>query len=225
MADRIRITCSNCSVQLVVPGDSAGKFVNCQRCGTQFQIQSNQTSTGTPTRNSVPAPSKASPPVIRRQAKKIPLRSNQPQVPAEREWDEGYADAESILGTTKPRSPPRQRSRPVESDTVAPPQYSRNQGNEHNDQRYDQSLRQELQRGARFVRFSYAISIVRFTWQCQSKPYLIRPGQSAALKAMPYTIMALLFGWWGIPFGPIYTVAAIVSNLQGGIDVTDEVVG
>jgi hypothetical protein len=28
-------------------------------------------------------------------------------------------------------------------------------------------------------------------------------------------------GWWGIPWGPIFTVPALVTNLRGGIDVTE----
>ena len=30
--------------------------------------------------------------------------------------------------------------------------------------------------------------------------------------------------WWGIPWGPIYTVGCLSTNLKGGKDVTDEIV-
>jgi ATP-dependent phosphoenolpyruvate carboxykinase len=32
-----------------------------------------------------------------------------------------------------------------------------------------------------------------------------------------------LLGWWGIPWGPIYTIAAVVTNIRGGKDVTAEI--
>ena len=34
---------------------------------------------------------------------------------------------------------------------------------------------------------------------------------------------ALLFGWWGIPWGPIWTIGSLVTNLRGGRDITREV--
>jgi hypothetical protein len=36
-------------------------------------------------------------------------------------------------------------------------------------------------------------------------------------------MLSLLFGWWGIPMGILYTALALVTNLSGGCDVTDEV--
>jgi hypothetical protein len=39
------------------------------------------------------------------------------------------------------------------------------------------------------------------------------------LKAL-FTMVSLLLGWWGIPFGPIFTVRAVVKNLSGGQVVT-----
>jgi len=35
-------------------------------------------------------------------------------------------------------------------------------------------------------------------------------------KALRATIVTWLFGWWGIPFGPIYSIHAILRNLFGG---------
>ena len=31
-----------------------------------------------------------------------------------------------------------------------------------------------------------------------------------------YSLVAFLFGWWGIPWGPIYTLKSIGSNIAGG---------
>ena len=37
---------------------------------------------------------------------------------------------------------------------------------------------------------------------------------------IPYHI---IFGWWGIPWGPIHTVKSISVNNKGGIDVTNDI--
>jgi hypothetical protein len=55
-----------------------------------------------------------------------------------------------------------------------------------------------------------------------SSIYFIRAGHSAAGKALGYSLISLLFGWWGIPWGPIWTIATIVTNCRGGRDVTGE---
>ncbi|MCI0580585.1 MAG: hypothetical protein L0332_24230 [Chloroflexi bacterium] len=86
-------------------------------------------------------------------------------------------------------------------------------------------LHQQLQAGGKFVVFSYAISLVVITFKRDSGVYFIRPGQSAFLKGIQYTLLTLLLGWWGIPFGPIFSIWALVVNLGGGRDVTAQVTG
>jgi hypothetical protein len=47
--------------------------------------------------------------------------------------------------------------------------------------------------------------------------------QSCSVKAgVPYTLGTLLLGWWGIPWGPIYTVQAIAKNFSGGIVLSSQ---
>lgn len=87
-----------------------------------------------------------------------------------------------------------------------------------------EELQEEVNRGARFVHFYYAVSFIIATIKPETGLYLIRNGESAAKKGAFYTIISLLFGWWGIPYGPKHTIAAISTNLRGGKDVTDEVV-
>ena len=46
------------------------------------------------------------------------------------------------------------------------------------------------------------------------------------LHPVSYThlvIISALLGWWGIPFGPKFTLESIRTNMKGGKDVTDEV--
>ena len=81
----------------------------------------------------------------------------------------------------------------------------------------------ELARGARFVAYEYCISLLLITFKRGSAIYFIRAGESGLAKGLPYTLISLLFGWWGLPWGPIYTIGSFVTNLQGGKDVTSEV--
>ena len=82
----------------------------------------------------------------------------------------------------------------------------------------------ELQRGGKFVFFQYCISIVILTFKRSSGIYFIRYGESTTSKSIPFTLLSSVAGWWGIPWGPIYTVQALVTNMKGGKDVTKEVV-
>ena len=87
----------------------------------------------------------------------------------------------------------------------------------------EQEINRMLQNGASFVLFRFCISIVVMTFRRSSDIYFLRPGESAVAKGMPYTLLSLLFGWWGIPWGPIYTVSSLYKNLTGGENVTAEV--
>ena len=82
----------------------------------------------------------------------------------------------------------------------------------------------EIQRGARFVFFQYCISIVVLTFRRASDIYFLRQGESAVTKGLPFTLLSLVAGWWGIPWGPIYTIQSVYNNSRGGKDVTESVV-
>jgi hypothetical protein len=81
----------------------------------------------------------------------------------------------------------------------------------------------EIDRGARVVVFEYCISVLIMSFKRASDPYLIRPGEGRIGKALPWILLSLLFGWWGIPWGLIYTPWVLIVNLGGGRDVTSEV--
>lgn len=87
-----------------------------------------------------------------------------------------------------------------------------------------EQLQEEVNRGGRFVHYQYAVSFIVATIKPETGVYLIRKGESAVKKSAFFTILSFLFGWWGIPFGPKHTIAALRTNLRGGKDVTDEVV-
>lgn len=84
-------------------------------------------------------------------------------------------------------------------------------------------LNQELAKGGKFVIFTYAISIIIMTYRRPSnKVYFIRHNESAIKYGWPYLFLSFLFGWWGFPFGPIYTIQSIITAFRGN-DVTQEV--
>jgi hypothetical protein len=84
-------------------------------------------------------------------------------------------------------------------------------------------VRFELQRGGRFVLFQYCVSIIVVTFKRSSPIYFIRAGENPFGKGIGFTLLTLVAGWWGIPWGPIYSVQSIYRNLAGGKDVTKEV--
>jgi len=82
----------------------------------------------------------------------------------------------------------------------------------------------ELQRGARFVVFEFCISVLIMTFKNPTAVFFVRQGESAVSKGLPYSLCSLLLGWWGLPWGPIYTISSLVTNFRGGRDVTLELV-
>ena len=82
----------------------------------------------------------------------------------------------------------------------------------------------ELELGGRFVVYEYCISIILMTFKRPSDIYFIRVGEGAAARGLGFTLLTLFLGWWAIPWGPIYTIGALFTNLSGGRDVTAEVV-
>jgi hypothetical protein len=80
-----------------------------------------------------------------------------------------------------------------------------------------------LRSGARFVFYEYCISLIFVTLRRPSAIVLLRRSQCGLARGLPYTLLSLLLGWWGLPWGLIYTPLAVFTNLRGGRDVTAEV--
>lgn len=77
--------------------------------------------------------------------------------------------------------------------------------------------------GGRFVHYQYAFSIIIMTFRQPTDIYFVRATDSSLVKGLPFTLLTFVLGWWGIPWGPIYTVQSLWRNLSGGTDVTAEV--
>jgi hypothetical protein len=85
-------------------------------------------------------------------------------------------------------------------------------------------IRFEVQRGGKFVLYSYCVSVVVLTFRRTSDVYFLRSGESPVVKGLPWTLLTVLLGWWGIPWGPIYSIQSLILNLSGGKDVTSQLV-
>jgi hypothetical protein len=83
-------------------------------------------------------------------------------------------------------------------------------------------LRDALALGGRIVIFQYCISVLVLSFRRASPITFIPPGQSAIGKGTPYSLISLFVGWWGIPWGPIWTISTLITNLGGGKDLTRE---
>ena len=85
-------------------------------------------------------------------------------------------------------------------------------------------LSAELANGGRFVVYEYVISILIMTFYRSSNITFVKANENGIVKGLGFTFLTLLLGWWGIPWGPIRSVQALVTNFKGGKDVTDNVV-
>ncbi len=81
----------------------------------------------------------------------------------------------------------------------------------------------ELEKGAKFVVYEYAISLLIITFYRSSNYYFVRANENRLVKGLGFSLLTLVLGWWGIPWGPIRSFQALVINFQGGKDVTREV--
>jgi hypothetical protein len=84
-------------------------------------------------------------------------------------------------------------------------------------------ISRELAQGAKFVIFQFTISVIVMTFRRSSDIYFVRAGESAVVKGLPFTFLTLVLGWWGIPWGPIYSIGSLANSLSGGKDITQEV--
>jgi hypothetical protein len=83
-------------------------------------------------------------------------------------------------------------------------------------------VRSLVAQGAKFVVYSYCISLLVVTFKRPTAIYFIRPHESAVTPGLKYVAVSLILGWWGIPFGIIYTIGTTLTNLAGGKEITKE---
>lgn len=76
--------------------------------------------------------------------------------------------------------------------------------------------------GGRFVIYTYTISLLIISFRRSSELFLLRRGELPIKHGWPYLLISLILGWWGIPWGLIYTPQSIYYAFAGK-DVTQEV--
>jgi tetratricopeptide (TPR) repeat protein len=72
----------------------------------------------------------------------------------------------------------------------------------------------------RLTKLYYAFSflvITRHGWKTG-----IRCSRCRALDSLKWSCLSLLVGWWGFPWGPIYTIQALFANAPGGTQIKSE---
>lgn len=86
-----------------------------------------------------------------------------------------------------------------------------------------EQIRSALQAGGRCILFHYCVSCVFWSFKMTSPMKVIKPEELDAFSGIKYSLLSLLLGWWGVPWGPIWTISTVIKNVHGGTDVTEEV--
>jgi hypothetical protein len=86
-----------------------------------------------------------------------------------------------------------------------------------------QDLQDEVLNGGKFVIYQWCVSIIIMTFKQGTDIYFVKQGESRFAKSLPWTLLSLFLGWWGLPWGFIYTPSVLATNIGGGKDVTQEV--
>lgn len=83
-------------------------------------------------------------------------------------------------------------------------------------------IQMEVQAGGKFVIYQYCISILVMSFKRNSAIHFIRRDGTGNCS-WQYSLISLFLGWWGIPWGLIWTPMTMYTNTRGGIDVTQAV--
>ncbi len=81
-----------------------------------------------------------------------------------------------------------------------------------------------IKAGAKFIAYQYIISVPLFPPTKRfSKLYFITQNEKTSKYSLKYNLLCIFLGLWGLPFGPPSMIRTIISNLRGGLDLTDDV--
>ncbi|MBA2225749.1 hypothetical protein [Thermogemmata fonticola] len=75
----------------------------------------------------------------------------------------------------------------------------------------------------RWVCYEICYSFMLATVVCRSRPVATHSWKQRLSYGIGYSLLALLLGPWGIPWGIFHTLRILWLNLTGGIDVTPHV--
>lgn len=82
-----------------------------------------------------------------------------------------------------------------------------------------EELQRKLNAGRKLVVYQFAFSIVFISYKMSSPVHLVKVGERRK-AAILWSIVSILFGPWGVPWGPIYVYQSIKHNNQGGTAVS-----
>jgi len=88
-----------------------------------------------------------------------------------------------------------------------------------------EQLQHELSKGGKFVVYQYAVSLLVVSFRRSSGIYFVTADRPFTGPRLGYSLLSIIAGWWGVPWGPIFTIQSLWTNLSGGRDVTAQVVG
>ncbi len=86
-----------------------------------------------------------------------------------------------------------------------------------------QQILAQLQAGTRIIVFQYCFSYFYFSHKRNSPAFFVKFGETLWNRGMKYSLFSLFLGWWGVPWGPVWTISTIYRNFNGGIDITERV--
>ncbi|HEX7260217.1 MAG TPA: hypothetical protein VF258_00220 [Luteolibacter sp.] len=90
--------------------------------------------------------------------------------------------------------------------------------------REHRELAERVGRGERLVSYPFIVSIVILTSQrSMGGVRWVKSGDWPMAPLIRATVVTSLFGWWGIPFGPIFSGLSLFYLWRGGRDATKEV--
>jgi hypothetical protein len=72
------------------------------------------------------------------------------------------------------------------------------------------------------VRFEVCYSVLIATVRWQSAPVETTSAWHRVWLGLPYSLTSLALGPWGLPWGPVWTLVAIWTNLTGGVADDEE---
>ncbi|OIQ16901.1 MAG: hypothetical protein BM557_09125 [Flavobacterium sp. MedPE-SWcel] len=85
-----------------------------------------------------------------------------------------------------------------------------------------ESIIEQKDNGGKFVFYEYLIPRPLIApGRGASKIYFVKEGEKTKYH-VKYNTITLLWGWWGLPFGPAY-IPKTLKNNKTGIDVTEDV--
>jgi len=87
----------------------------------------------------------------------------------------------------------------------------------------DEAILADIRKGGRFRAAIYCFSILILTFRRSLDVRYVPAGKCNAGPAALGSFITVLFGWWGIPWGPIYSIGALIANFNGGKDLTKDI--